>query len=260
MQSGELAGLAGVSVRALRHYHQVGILPEPARRANGYRTYDVEDLVRVLRIKRLSSLGVPLERMTGLLDGPDGSGDTHSGVADSILDDLDRELADQIAGLREQRAAIAHLRTHRSSPDIPPELARYFAAYADAGVPADVARADRDGSVLLTHLVGADGMAELATFYERLSDPAIISSVVALIEEFGRLGTGDAGDTSEGIADLVDRFSAIVAQAFDDVPDPDPPIELGSSGRLLGELVEGRLNERQRQAVALLSERLSTRR
>ncbi|MFC9979169.1 MerR family transcriptional regulator [Gordonia sp. NPDC127522] len=256
MRSGELAGLAGVSVRALRHYHQVGVLAEPARRSNGYRTYDVEDLVRVLRIKRLSSLGIPLDRMSGLLDDSAGAG---PGATDSFLEDLDRELADQIARLREQRAAIAHLRTHRTSPDIPPELARYFAAYADAGVPAAVARVDRDGSVLLTHLVGADGMAELASFYERLSDPTIIGSVVGLIDEFGRLGADGAGhDSADDITNLVDRFLAVVAKAFADLPDPEPPIELGASARLLGELVEGRLNERQRQAIALLTTRLNT--
>ncbi|EED6225780.1 MerR family DNA-binding transcriptional regulator, partial [Salmonella enterica subsp. enterica serovar Haifa] len=49
MHSNELARLAGVTVRALRHYHQVGILAEPERRSNGYREYDVHDLIRVLR-------------------------------------------------------------------------------------------------------------------------------------------------------------------------------------------------------------------
>ncbi|MBV9856444.1 MAG: MerR family DNA-binding transcriptional regulator, partial [Streptosporangiaceae bacterium] len=33
MRIGELAGLAGVSTRAIRHYHQIGLLPEPARTA-----------------------------------------------------------------------------------------------------------------------------------------------------------------------------------------------------------------------------------
>ena len=37
MRIGELAGLVGISTRAIRHYHRVGPLPEPARTANGYR-------------------------------------------------------------------------------------------------------------------------------------------------------------------------------------------------------------------------------
>ncbi len=36
MRIGEVAGLVGISTRAIRHYHHVGLLPEPARKANGY--------------------------------------------------------------------------------------------------------------------------------------------------------------------------------------------------------------------------------
>jgi hypothetical protein len=41
----ELAGLLGISTRAIRHYHHVGLLPEPARKANGYREYSLRDAV-----------------------------------------------------------------------------------------------------------------------------------------------------------------------------------------------------------------------
>ena len=36
----QLAAYAGVTVRAVRHYHQIGLLPEPARDNSGYRTYN----------------------------------------------------------------------------------------------------------------------------------------------------------------------------------------------------------------------------
>ncbi|MFE1561061.1 MerR family DNA-binding transcriptional regulator, partial [Streptomyces sp. NPDC058734] len=39
MRIGEIAALVGVSTRAVRHYHHVGLLPEPERRPNGYRAY-----------------------------------------------------------------------------------------------------------------------------------------------------------------------------------------------------------------------------
>jgi DNA-binding transcriptional MerR regulator len=41
MRIGELAGLVGISTRAIRHYHRVGLLAEPARKANGYREYSL---------------------------------------------------------------------------------------------------------------------------------------------------------------------------------------------------------------------------
>lgn len=50
MRSKEAADFTGVTVRALRHYHALGILPEPARDDNGYREYSVKDAVTALRI------------------------------------------------------------------------------------------------------------------------------------------------------------------------------------------------------------------
>lgn len=71
MRSAEIARLAGVTVRTLRHYHQVQVLAEPPRTSNGYREYTIRDLVRLLRIEQLSGLGVPLERMPAVFDDAD---------------------------------------------------------------------------------------------------------------------------------------------------------------------------------------------
>ena len=48
MRSNEVAKLAGVTVRTLRHYHQLGLLSEPPRRANGYRDYSPADTPSLL--------------------------------------------------------------------------------------------------------------------------------------------------------------------------------------------------------------------
>ena len=67
----------------------------------------MRDLIRVLRIKRLASIGIPLEQMPGLLD--DASSDP-----EHLLDELDAELAAQMDRLAEQRETIARLlRLHR---------------------------------------------------------------------------------------------------------------------------------------------------
>ena len=57
---GRLASYAGVTIRAVRHYHHIGLLPEPERDASGYRTYDAAAVVRLIRIRTLSEAGVPL--------------------------------------------------------------------------------------------------------------------------------------------------------------------------------------------------------
>lgn len=53
---GELAALAGVSPRAIRHYHRVGVLPEPARSPSGYRLYDCDDVDRLLALRALADV------------------------------------------------------------------------------------------------------------------------------------------------------------------------------------------------------------
>ena len=60
---GQLAAYAGVTVRAVRHYHQVGLLPEPERSSSGYRAYDADAVVALIRIRTLAEAGVPLARV-----------------------------------------------------------------------------------------------------------------------------------------------------------------------------------------------------
>jgi DNA-binding transcriptional MerR regulator len=63
-----LADLAGTTLRTVRHHHEVGLLAEPERRANGYKRYGVAHLERVPRIKRLTGLGLSLEQIADLGD------------------------------------------------------------------------------------------------------------------------------------------------------------------------------------------------
>lgn len=64
----QLAAYAGVTVRAVRHYHHIGLLPEPERDSSGYRSYDAAAVVRLIRIHTLADAGVPLARVQQLLD------------------------------------------------------------------------------------------------------------------------------------------------------------------------------------------------
>lgn len=249
MHSGELARLAGVTVRALRHYHQVGVLAEPERRSNGYREYDVHDLIRVLRIKRLASLGIPLERMPDLLD--DTSDD-----AGELLDELDTELAAQIEHLARQRDIIARLRASNAAPDLPPELAPFLAMFA-VDVSPELARFDRDQSVLLAHLAGDDGMPHIARFYERLSDPALVPAVADISERFSRLGPDS---TEQDITELIESFMTTFAPVVADFAASDPPIDLSAAADIYAEHTADLLNEQQRQALEELERRLSAHR
>ena len=69
MRIGELAGLVGISTRAIRHYHRVGLLPEPARTPNGYREYSLRDAVELARVRRLTGLAGLFDRMARVAAG-----------------------------------------------------------------------------------------------------------------------------------------------------------------------------------------------
>src|ERR1700677_4532191 len=103
MRIGELAGLVGISTRAIRHYHHVGLLPEPARKANGYREYSLRDAVELARVRRLTERGLSLDEVGDALArdaGPDLA---------EILHELDADLGRQEAGLRERRGRLGPL-------------------------------------------------------------------------------------------------------------------------------------------------------
>jgi len=64
---GQLAKLCGVTVRAVRHYHRIGLLAEPDRDAAGYRRHAATAVVDLIRIKVLAESGVPLARVRQLI-------------------------------------------------------------------------------------------------------------------------------------------------------------------------------------------------
>lgn len=73
MQIKELSRATGVEVETIRYYEKQGLLPEPARRDNGYRDYAAEHLERLSFIRHCRALDMPLVdvgRLLGFLDSP----------------------------------------------------------------------------------------------------------------------------------------------------------------------------------------------
>lgn len=59
---GELARATGLSVRALRHYDELGLLVPSERTGGGHRLYGEDDVHRLYRIVALRSLGLSWRR------------------------------------------------------------------------------------------------------------------------------------------------------------------------------------------------------
>lgn len=79
MHIGELAERTGLSLRTIRHYDEVGLLPATARTDGGFRVYSEDDFERLMVIKQMKPLGFSLEEMAeilGMLSSGEGTGTT----------------------------------------------------------------------------------------------------------------------------------------------------------------------------------------
>jgi DNA-binding transcriptional MerR regulator len=65
---GELSRLTGVTVRALHHYDEIGLVRPSQRSAAGYRLYDDDDVLRLQQVLVFRELGVPLEEIGPAID------------------------------------------------------------------------------------------------------------------------------------------------------------------------------------------------
>jgi DNA-binding transcriptional MerR regulator len=114
LRIGELAELAGVTTRTLRHYERIGALTPADREVNGYRTYSATALLEVLEVRRLQDAGLSLleaaavrcERAAGL-EGP----------VLSRIDALEVDLDAQAERLERRREALQGLRDAVSEGD-----------------------------------------------------------------------------------------------------------------------------------------------
>jgi DNA-binding transcriptional MerR regulator len=103
---GEVAKLIGVSTKTIRYYHEIGLLAEPRRTEGGYRLYTAQDLLRLQRIRRLRSLGLPLDRIKEILGGSDVEQEV---VLRNALQSLVEELTTQMLELEERREMLMKL-------------------------------------------------------------------------------------------------------------------------------------------------------
>jgi len=72
---GELARLTGVTVRALHHYDEIGLVRPSQRTAAGYRLYGDADVLRLHQVLLFRELGLPLEEIAAAIDEAEGQED-----------------------------------------------------------------------------------------------------------------------------------------------------------------------------------------
>ena len=108
MQIGQLAMQVGVSIDTVRYYERHGLLPQPQRRASGYRHYGKQDIARLRFIRRAKDLGFSLHEIQELLHLSESSNADRAEVrslAKRRLDDIEHKLRE----LEAMRATLTKL-------------------------------------------------------------------------------------------------------------------------------------------------------
>ncbi|KQV74594.1 MerR family transcriptional regulator [Aeromicrobium sp. Root344] len=190
---GQLAAYAGVTIRTVRHYHQVGLLPEPERDVSGYRTYGADEVVRLIRIRTLAEAGVPLAKVQELLaaDAP---------TFTEATEVIDRDLRAKIRELQEHRRRIAQLASGDSLA-VPDEVADYLDRVRAIGTPEAMIEAERDAWILIAARYPDQIAAFMDEKVRQLEDPR----VVRFYQLISRIITGDEdhGQVVQEMADLL---------------------------------------------------------
>ncbi|NNJ05943.1 MerR family transcriptional regulator [Streptomyces sp. PKU-MA01144] len=243
MRIGEIAALVGVTPRAVRHYHHQGLLPEPVRRANGYRDYSVRDAVLLARIRRLTELGLGLEEVGDVLADDEGR------ELVEVLEELDDDLAVQQALLAERRARLSAVLEQARAGRLPaegpvsPELAELLGGLAReaAGRPESASAArEREVLALLDTVVPPGERDRLLGVMRRMTEaPGAVERVYEVYGLLDALADVDAdGDADgDGGGDGVARDPRIekAARALADCIPDEVVAELAKNGAPAGE-------------------------
>jgi DNA-binding transcriptional MerR regulator len=162
----QLAKYAGVTVRAVRHYHQIGLLPEPERDHSGYRTYDAAAVVRLIRIHTLADAGVPLARVQELLDA------SPEEFADGVQE-IDKDLRADIRRLQGTRKRLARLAAGEHLA-LPQSVVDYLDRLRGLGVEERYIELERDAWIMLAAQVPHQIDSFIAKKHEDLDHPDMV--------------------------------------------------------------------------------------
>lgn len=206
MRIGEIAELAGVTTRTVRHYHRIGLLPEPMRRPNGYRAYELRDAVRLVRIRRLVQLGLNLDEVLDALADDDGR------ELREILIGLHGDLLAQEARLRAQRERIELLLADAGDLSASPELTETMSALSRvAGTDHPSLERERMVLHLLEPLAQARAPEFWHTYQSVLADPELAEPLLEAMRRFEQLA--DLAPEDPAVDALAGQARDVVAAA-----------------------------------------------
>ncbi|MEU4550769.1 DNA-binding transcriptional MerR regulator [Micromonospora violae] len=96
---GQVAKVAGVTVRTLHHYDEIGLLSPSGRTSAGYRRYDDADLQRLQLVLYYRELGFPLEEITAIIDDPAADPAAHLRRQHELLTERMKRLQEMVTAI-----------------------------------------------------------------------------------------------------------------------------------------------------------------
>ncbi|GAA3194731.1 MerR family transcriptional regulator [Actinocorallia longicatena] len=217
---GQLAAYTDVTVRTVRHYHQIGLLPEPGRDASGYRRYGAGAVVALIKIRTLAHAGVPLSQIGRLLEA-----DEQDFAA--AIRQIDDRLRGEIERLRSSREQVTRLASGDSLV-LPAEVVGYLDRLRKLGVSERMLEGERDGWILISAR-WPDRIQEIVTWkIAELEDPRLVRLYLILSELLKIDGDDDPRleEAADIMAELADEAYAAGHTDFGG-PDDDPlPFDL----------------------------------
>ena len=110
--TGEIAKLAGVSVRTVQFYDRKGILPPSQLSEGGRRLYSQEDLGKLQRICLWKTMGLSLEAIKGILESQNADK-----VLELLLEQQAKALEEDIQDRQQQQRSIRALEENLKSAE-----------------------------------------------------------------------------------------------------------------------------------------------
>lgn len=242
MKIGELASLAGTTPRAVRHYHREGLLPEPPRRPNGYRSYGIRDLVGLVKIRRLRDAGLSLAEVRDVLIAPAGSQAWRTALIAA-----ERRLAEEERRIRRVRRDVARQLESRLDPTLPAPLAEVLDQLHEHGLnPSALAYEQELALIAVTYEPAAADA--LAAYYRQLLDqPERIALMARLHDEFDALA--DLDPDHPRVAEVARAIADDAAEYGTGLLDPD--LDPGSVDHADVALFLDQFTAAQRRAIEL---------
>ncbi|MFD4002249.1 MerR family transcriptional regulator [Streptomyces rubiginosohelvolus] len=162
---GDAAAFAGCTPRAIRHYHEIGLLPEPERGGDDRRRYGYEDMIRLLWIRRMADAGIALEDIRDAFAEDPGGADSGDGI-EAMLGRVEESFAAQEAELRRQRTAVQRMRVEGSRMGLLSDLVTERLKGLPEG---SLRQADLDTLLVTERIFGPLGAAVQATRFVALA-------------------------------------------------------------------------------------------